>query len=60
MFTIFSVSENKIIFKSDNESEFMDFVKSLVKENGDENFSILGIGDAIEYIDCSDYYTMLN
>lgn len=36
-------------FKTDN--DFIDYVSGLVKENGTEDFSVLGVSDAKEYIE---------
>lgn len=50
MYTVHNNVENKIIF-SGNEREFIDFMRKIVVENEDFDFSILGISDAIEYIE---------
>jgi hypothetical protein len=42
--------DNKIIGKF-NETEFIDFVSRIVKENDDDNYSVLGMSDAEEYIE---------
>ena len=42
--------EDKIIGKF-NETEFIDFVSRIVKENDDDNYSVLGMSDAEEYIE---------
>ncbi len=34
-----------------SDSELIEFVEKIVKENGDENFSILGVSDAMEYLE---------
>ena len=50
MCIIYNNVEDKNVFQG-NEREFIEFVKLIVKENNDLDFSILGISDAIEYID---------
>jgi len=50
MYTIYNETENKKMFEG-TEREFIDFVTSLVEENKHYNFSILGISDAIEYVE---------
>ena len=50
MITVFNKLEDKIVF-SGNESEFIDFVATISRENGDENMSFIGLSDAIEYIE---------
>lgn len=40
-----------IIFKGTSDLELIEFVKLIVKENGDVDYSILGVSDAVEYID---------
>jgi hypothetical protein len=42
--------EGKNIFKG-NETEFIDFMKSIVIENEDFDYSILGVSDAKEYME---------
>ena len=50
MYEIYNNVEDKIIFKG-NEYELMEFVEKLVIENEDFGFSVLGISDAIEYVE---------
>ena len=50
MYEIYNNVEGKVIFKG-NERELIEFTEKLVKENEDTNFSVLGISDAIEYIE---------
>ncbi len=40
-----------IIFETNDDLSLIEFVKGIVKENGDEDYSILDISDATEYID---------
>jgi len=50
MYKIYNNVEDKIIFEG-NESEFINFVEKLVIENEDYSFSVLGVSDAVEYIE---------
>lgn len=50
MYTVHNNVEGKIIF-SGNEREFIDFMRKIAVENEDFDFSILGISDAVEYIE---------
>lgn len=50
MFKIINTVEDRIIF-SGNSSEFINFVKIIVRENEDFEFSILDISDAEDYIE---------
>lgn len=50
MYEIYNNVEGKVIFKG-NERELIEFTEKLVKENEDTNYSVLGISDAIEYIE---------
>ena len=50
MFTVNNSIEEKIVFNG-NESEFISFVEAIVIENKDYNYSVLGVSDAIEYIE---------
>ena len=59
MYSIFSKSEKKYIFENLSERELMSVVEKLVIENGDENYSVLGIADAIEYFEYSIDYVLL-
>lgn len=49
-YTVFNNVEGITIFTSNKDSEFIDFVKIIVKENEDFDYSVLGVSDAIEYI----------
>lgn len=57
MYTVFNHVRNKVVFYG-TEREFIDFVKQIVIKNGDSDYSVLGVSDAIEYID--DYCNDLN
>ena len=46
-----STAEYDIIIFVGNEKEFIDFVKLIVIENEQEDFSILGVSDAVDYIE---------
>ena len=59
MYSIFSKSEKKFIFENLSGRELMSVVEKLVIENGDENYSVLGIADAIEYFENSIDYVLL-
>ena len=51
MYTVNNNVEDKIIFHG-REKQFISFMKKIVKENGDEeNFSIIGVSDATEYLE---------
>jgi hypothetical protein len=50
MYKIYNNVEGKIIFDG-NESDFIDFVKKIVIENEDYDYSVLGVSDAVEYIE---------
>jgi hypothetical protein len=50
MYKVKNNVEDKIVFEG-NESEFIDFVKKIVIENEDFDFSVLGVSDANEYIE---------
>jgi hypothetical protein len=51
MYSLVNNIENKVIAELKNDSELIDKVIKIVKENEDFDFSVLGIGDAIEYIE---------
>ena len=55
MFTVYNNLENKVVFVG-NDYEFITFMKKIVTENGDTDYSIIGVSDATEYLDdyCSD------
>lgn len=46
---VYNNVENKNVFNG-NESQFIDFMKKILIENEDYDFSIIGISDAIDYI----------
>ena len=50
MYEIYNNIDDIIIFVG-NEKEFIDFVKLIVIENEQEDFSILGVSDAVDYIE---------
>jgi hypothetical protein len=50
MITIYNNIEDKIIFQG-GENDFIDFAKRIAIENEDFEFSVLGISDAMEYIE---------
>jgi hypothetical protein len=47
---VYNNIEDKNIFEG-NESQFIDFMKKIVIENEDYDFSIIGLSDAIEYLE---------
>lgn len=47
---IYNYVEDKIVFHG-YERDFIEFTKIIVKENEDANYSILGVSDAIKYIE---------
>jgi hypothetical protein len=50
MITIYNNIEDKIIFQG-GENDFINFAKGIAIENEDFEFSVLGISDAMEYIE---------
>jgi hypothetical protein len=48
MYTVTNIDNIKKTFTSD--SQLIDYTKQIVVENGDTDFSILGVSDAIEYL----------
>jgi hypothetical protein len=50
MVVVYNNVENKNVFEG-TESQFIDFMKSIVIENEDFDFSIIGLSDAIEYLE---------
>jgi hypothetical protein len=50
MYKIYNNVEDKIIFNG-NEREFIEFMNTIRDENGDVDYSILGVSDAIEYVE---------
>ena len=47
---VYNNIEDKNIFEG-NESQFIDFIKKIVVENEDYDFSIIGLSDSIEYLE---------
>ena len=47
---VYNNVENKNVFEG-TESELIDFVKKIVVENEDYEFSVIGISDAMEYLE---------
>lgn len=50
MFVVKNNIDEKTVF-SGNEREFISFVKKVVIENEDFDYSVLGVSDATEYIE---------
>lgn len=50
MYTIHNTLDDKIIFEG-SENDFIHFVKKIAVENEDFDYSVLGVSDAIEYIE---------
>jgi len=51
MYTVYNNVEGKIVFNGGGFS-FISFMKTILKENGDsESYSIIGEGDAMEYLE---------
>ena len=48
---IYNNVDNKVIFESDSEIELIDFVNKIRIENEDFDFSIIGMSDAVEYLE---------
>jgi len=46
---VYNNIEDKNVFEG-NKSQFIDFIKKIVVENEDYDFSIIGLSDAIEYL----------
>ena len=51
MIQIKNTVEDKVIREFTNHNEFIDFAEQIRNENQDYHFSILGLSDAIEYIE---------
>ena len=51
MYSLVNNVEGEVIAKLKNDSELIDKVIKIVRENEDFDFSVLGISDAIEYIE---------
>jgi hypothetical protein len=58
---VYNNIEDKNIFEG-NESQFIDFMKKIVIENEDYDFSIIGLSDAVEYLEdyCSNLEIKIN
>lgn len=50
MYTVKNKVEGKIVGNFKSDGEFIDFMNTILKDNGDENFSIIGVSDAEEYL----------
>jgi len=50
MYKVYNNVEDKTIF-SGNEREFIEFMNIIKNENQDVDYSIIGISDAIEYVE---------
>ena len=50
MVTVYNNVEDKTVFTG-NENDFIDFVKKIVVENEDHDYSVIGLSDAKEYIE---------
>lgn len=51
MYRILHNIDNEKITTLNSDKEFIEFVELIVKENGDTNFSIIGVSDAKEYLE---------
>lgn len=51
MYIVNNKVTDMIVGKFKTDGEFIDFMNTILKENGDENFSIIGVSDAEEYLD---------
>lgn len=50
MHKVYNNVEDKIVFSGDD-MELIDFVRKIVIENEDADYSVIGVSDAIEYIE---------
>jgi len=50
MYKVYNNVEDKTIFNG-NEREFIEFMNIIKNENQDVDYSIIGISDAIEYVE---------
>jgi hypothetical protein len=50
MVVVYNNVEDKNVFEG-TESQFIDFMRLIVIENEDFNFSIIGLSDGIEYLE---------
>jgi hypothetical protein len=48
---VYDIVENKLVFSNINGDDFIEFVNKIRIENKDYDFSILGVSDALDYID---------
>ncbi len=51
MFTITNTIEDKVVFESNNETEFINFMRKIANENDDEEMSISCLSEAKEYLE---------
>lgn len=51
MFTITNTIEDKVVFESNNETEFVNFMRKIANENDDEEMSISCLSEAKEYLE---------
>lgn len=49
-YRIYNILENKTIFYG-NQYDFIEFVKKIIIENENYDYSVIGLTDAIEYIE---------
>lgn len=47
---IINIVDDNVIFESENQNDFIDFVNKIRIENEDNEFSIIELSDAIEYV----------
>ena len=50
MYRVYNNVEDKIVFEG-NEREFIEFMNIIKNENQDVDYSIIGVSDAIEYVE---------
>jgi len=51
MITLVNNVEDKVIGQFDNLSDLLEKMKQISLENEDENWTFIGLGDVIEYVD---------
>lgn len=51
MYIVYNNVKGEVIFSSYGEKPFIEFAKKIVEENGDKDYSVLGVSDAQEYIE---------
>lgn len=60
-YEIIKVYDNTLLFGCNSYSELEDKVKEMIRENGDDDWSILGISDIEEYIEyCTELKLVIN